>query len=117
MGTTCRLLGMPRWAAVDTFASVHCGKGNSKLTNTMTLRLLASMVVLTLIVACTSTPPNYDADATETNGRVVNRSIVGDFSRNVQPTGIDGTRAVGGYLGYILARRLFDQQTTVTLFE
>lgn len=72
---------------------------------------------MTLIVACTSTPPNYDADAIETSGSVLSRSIVGNFSRSVQPIGIDGTRAVGGYLGYILARRLFDQQTTVTLFE
>lgn len=75
------------------------------------------MVVLTLIVACTSTSPNYDVDAIETNGMVVSRSVVGNFSRNVQPIGVDGTSAVGGYLGYILARRLFDQQTTVTLFE
>lgn len=70
-----------------------------------------------LAVACTSTSPDYDAGVYETHGRVVGRSVVGDFSRNVQPLGIDGTRAVGGYLGYILARRLFDQQTTVTLFE
>ena len=70
-----------------------------------------------LNVACTSTSPDYDADAPETNGRGVSRSVVGNFSRSVQPVGIDGTRAVGGYFGYILARRLFDQQTTVTLFE
>lgn len=83
----------------------------------MKSRWIGGLGVLMLTVACSSTSPDYDADAIETQGSVTTRKEAGTFNRTVQPLGLDASGAIGGYLGYILARRLFDQQSRVTLYE
>ena len=51
---------------------------------TMTLRLLTAMAVLVMSAACTSKLPDYDAEATETYGKVVSKSVIGTFNRSVE---------------------------------
>lgn len=67
---------------------------------------------------CASNSGNFDPNAHESIGRIINKRSARSFQRTVEPVG--GTAAAvatGGYLGYIIARGLFFQSNNIALFE
>ena len=76
------------------------------------------IAITMLLAGCASGQSNYDPQARETLGRISDRKVVGSFARTVEPLGgPEAAMAVGGYVGWIVARGLFATQSSVTLFE
>lgn len=88
-----------------------------KMKPSQTKKLISTILVSGSLLACASNPGNYDPNAMEILGRVSAKKTAGTFSRTVGPLTGDSTLATGGYLGWIVANKLFSQQSTVTLFE
>jgi hypothetical protein len=71
-----------------------------------------------LLTGCAAGASNFDPAATERLGRISSKKTAGTFTREVEPIGgSSAVIAVGGYIGWVIARGLLAERSSVTVFE